>query len=68
MFHCRLKEYLDAAGHNREWLINETGLGYATVHKLYRGPVKQISAKTFLALKKTFDLDSVEDIFTLTED
>jgi hypothetical protein len=68
MFHCKLKEYLDASGRNREWLVNETGLGHPTIYKLYRGPVKQISAKTFLALKKTFNLNSIEDMFTITEE
>jgi hypothetical protein len=68
MFHCRLKEYLDSVGRNREWFVNQTGLGHPTVYQLYRGPVKQISAKTYRALKKTFDLNSVEDIFELVED
>ena len=68
MFYCKLKDYLDASGHNREWLINKTGLGNATVYKLYDGRIQQISAKTYRALKETFGLNSIEDIFTLVEE
>lgn len=68
MFSCKLKEYLDNAGHDPYWFIKESGLGCATVYNYYRRPIQRVDAKVYKAMKRIFGLTSLDQAFQLVEE